>query len=297
MLRACSVLQINSFSFKRQLLSPVLATLLSLTFLLALSMSSPKANELGLPAEDWALLRLSEYKNQVRKRIGRDYIVSISSLRDKFLETFDQADFEGDGISAEDFDIVDRQKKQRTYAFKIQSWLMKDLDRDFNVTRNELKIYYHKRASRSLRSGRTFIRKTRKQFEQALNDMILADMVMDKNGDDVISFNEVKNHVEKNVNEKSFNNRFSRYSLVINKQIPFSFDTDNNGIIEKREYLKIIDQIISFYDKDQNNFLSTPEQVEIDLKKSKLSKNLHLKKLWRKPQPRKLKKDKTTKEI
>lgn len=291
------MLQINSSSFKRQLSFAILGALISLILSLALPMSSLKANELGLPAEDWTLLRLSEYKNLVRKRIGRDYIVSIGSLRDKFLETFDQSDFEGDGISAEDFEIVERQKKQRTYAFKIQSWLMKDLDRDFKVTKKELKIFYHKRASRSLRSGRTFIRKTREQFEQALNDMILADLVMDKNGDDIISFNEMKNHVEKNVNEKSFNNRYNRYSLVINKQIPFSFDTNNNGIIEKGEYLKIIDQIISFYDKDQNKFLSTPEQVEIDIKKRKLSKNLHLKKLWRKPPPKKLKKDKFTKEI
>lgn len=291
------MLQINSSSFKRQLSFAILGALISLILSLALPMSSLKANELGLPAEDWTLLRLSEYKNLVRKRIGRDYIVSIGSLRDKFLETFDQSDFEGDGISAEDFEIVERQKKQRTYAFKIQSWLMKDLDRDFKVTKKELKIFYHKRASRSLRSGRTFIRKTREQFEQALNDMILADLVMDKNGDDIISFNEMKNHVEKNVNEKNFNNRYNRYSLVINKQIPFSFDTNNNGIIEKGEYLKIIDQIISFYDKDQNKFLSTPEQVEIDIKKRKLSKNLHLKKLWRKPPPKKLKKDKFTKEI
>ncbi len=291
------MLQINSSSFKRQLSFAILGALISLILSLALPMSSLKANELGLPAEDWTLLRLSEYKNLVRKRIGRDYIVSIGSLRDKFLETFDQSDFEGDGISAEDFEIVERQKKQRTYAFKIQSWLMKDLDRDFKVTKKELKIFYHKRASRSLRSGRTFIRKTREQFEQALNDMILADLVMDKNGDEIISFNEMKNHVEKNVNEKSFNNRYNRYSLVINKQIPFSFDTNNNGIIEKGEYLKIIDQIISFYDKDQNKFLSTPEQVEIDIKKRKLSKNLHLKKLWRKPPPKKLKKDKFTKEI
>lgn len=291
------MLQINSSSFKRQFLFAILGALISLILSLALPMSSLKANELGLPAEDWTLLRLSEYKNLVRKRIGRDYIVSIGSLRDKFLETFDQSDFEGDGISAEDFEIVERQKKQRTYAFKIQSWLMKDLDRDFKVTKKELKIFYHKRASRSLRSGRTFIRKTREQFEQALNDMILADLVMDKNGDDIISFNEMKNHVEKNVNEKSFNNRYNRYSLVINKQIPFSFDTNNNGIIEKGEYLKIIDQIISLYDKDQNNVLSTPEQVEIDIKKRKLSKNLHLKKLWRKPPPKKLKKDKFTKEI
>lgn len=291
------MLQINSSSLKRQLSFAILGALISLILPLAFPMSSLKANELGLPAEDWTLLRLSEYKNLVRKRIGRDYIVSIGSLRDKFLETFDQSDFEGDGISAEDFEIVERQKKQRTYAFKIQSWLMKDLDRDFKVTKKELKIFYHKRASRSLRSGRTFIRKTREQFEQALNDMILADLVMDKNGDEIISFNEMKNHVEKNVNEKSFNNRYNRYSLVINKQIPFSFDTNNNGIIEKGEYLKIIDQIISLYDKDQNKFLSTPEQVEIDIKKRKLSKNLHLKKLWRKPPPKKLKKDKFTKEI
>ena len=297
MLRECLVLQINSATVKRQLSFAILGALNSLTLPLTLPMSSLKANELGLPAEDWALLRLSEYKNLVRKRIGRDYIVSIGSLRDKFLETFDQSDFERDGITAEDFEILERQKKQRTYAFKIQSWLMKDLDRDFKVTKKELKIFYHKRASRSLRSGRTFIRKTREQFEQALNDLILADLVMDKNGDDIISFNEMKTHVEKNVNEKSFNNRYNRYSLVINKQIPFSFDTNNNGIIEKGEYLKIIDQIISFYDKDQNNVLSTPEQVEIDIKKRKLSKNLHRKKLWRKPPSKKLKQDKFTKEI
>lgn len=297
MLRECSVLKINSSNFKRQLSFAILAAFISLTLPLTFSISSLKANELGLPAEDWSLLRLSEYKNQLRKRVGRDYIVSIDSLRDKFLETFDQSDFEGDGISDEDFEIVERQKKQRTYAFKIQSWLMKDLDRDFKVTKKELKIFYHKRASRSLRSGRTFIRKTREQFEQALNDMILGDLVMDKNNDEIISFNEVKNHVEKNVNQKSFNNRYNRYSLVINKQIPFSFDLNNNGVIEKAEYLKIIDQTISLYNKDKNKYLSTSEQVEIDINKKKLAKDLHLKKLWRKPPPKKLKQDKFTKEI
>ncbi len=258
------------------------------------------AKEQSLTAEEWALLRLSEYKLRVRKRIGRDYIVSISSLRNKFLETFDQSDFDGDGITVEDFEILEMQKDQRGFAFKIQNWLMKDLNRDFKVTKKELKLFYHKQASRSLRSGQTFIRKTREQIDQALEDMILRDLVMDSNGDNIVSFEETKSFYEKNKNKRRFPNRFgrfNRYNILYNKQIPFSFDLNNNGVIEKKEYLQIINQTIKLYNKDQNALLSAEEQRDVDVAKKTIRQKFNNKKFWRKPPRKKLDDDKLSKEI
>jgi len=258
------------------------------------------AKEQTLTAEEWALLRLSEYKHRVRKRIGSDYIVSINSIRNKFLENFDQSDFDGDGITVEDFEILEMQKEQRGFAFKIQNWLMKDLNRDFKVTKKELKLFYHKQASRSLRSGQTFIRKTREQIDQALEDMILRDLVMDTNGDDVVSFEETKSFYEKNKNIRRFPNRFgryNRYNILYNKKIPFSFDLNNNGVIEKNEYLQIIDQTINAYNKDNNSILSLEEQREIETVKKSIRQKFTNKKFWRKPHRKKLGDDKLSKEI
>jgi hypothetical protein len=258
------------------------------------------AKEQSLTAEEWALLRLSEYKHRVRRRIGSDYIVSINSLRNKFLETFDQSDFDGDGITVEDFEIIEMQRSQRGFAFKIQNWLMKDLNRDFKVTKKELKLFYHKQASRSLRSGQTFIRKTREQIDQALEDMILRDLAMDANGDNVVSFEETKSFYEKNKNKRGFSNRFgrySRYNILYNKQIPYSFDLNNNGVIEKKEYLQIIDQTIKLYNKDKNAILSSEEQREIEAAKKTIRQKFTTKKFWRKPPRKKLDDEKLSKEI
>ncbi len=258
------------------------------------------AKEQTLTAEEWALLRLSEYKHRVRKRIGSDYIVSINSIRNKFLENFDQSDFDGDGITVEDFEILEMQKEQRGFAFKIQNWLMKDLNRDFKVTKKELKLFYHKQASRSLRSGQTFIRKTKEQIDQALEDMILRDLVMDTNGDDVVSFEETKSFYEKNKNKRRFPNRFgryNRYNILYNKKIPYSFDLNNNGVIEKKEYLQIIDQTIKAYNTDNNAILSSEEQRAIETAKKSIRQKFTTKKFWRKPQRKKLNDDKLSKEI
>ncbi|GAA6213221.1 hypothetical protein NBRC116602_29620 [Hyphomicrobiales bacterium 4NK60-0047b] len=258
------------------------------------------AKEQSLTAEEWALLRLSEYKHRVRRRIGSDYIVSINSLRNKFLETFDQSDFDGDGITVEDFEIIEMQRSQRGFAFKIQNWLMKDLNRDFKVTKKELKLFYHKQASRSLRSGQTFIRKTREQIDQALEDMILRDLAMDANGDNVVSFEETKSFYEKNKNKRGFSNRFgrySRYNILYNKQIPYSFDLNNNGVIEKKEYLQVVDQTIKLYNKDKNAILSSEEQREIEAAKKTIRQKFTTKKFWRKPPRKKLDDEKLSKEI
>lgn len=295
-MREIAVLKTKKKNWMRELSLGLFASLI-----LQIALATPsQSNEQTLTAEEWSLLRLSEYKHQVRRRIGADYIVSINSLRNKFLETFDQSDFDGDGITVEDFEILELQKDQRSFAFKIQNWLMKDLNRDFKVTKKELKLFYHKQASRSLRTGQTFIRKTREQIEQALEDMILRDLAMDTNGDDIVSFEETKNFYEKNKNKRRFPNRFGRYNrfnILYNKKIPFSFDLNNDGIIEKKEYLKIINKTINLYNKDNNSLLSSKEQQDIDAEKKSIRQKFTTKKFWRKPPRKKLNDDKQSKEI
>lgn len=267
---------------------------------LMLHVSSVQAKAQSLTAEEWVLLRVTEYKRRLRTRIGSDYIVSIKSLRNRFIETFEQADFGSDGITAEDFEILDRKKIQRKFAYNIQSWLMKDINRDFVVTKRELKIFYHKRASKSIRSGRTYIRKTREQIDQALEDMILRDLVMDINGDNEITFEETKNYFEKKSKIPKYPNRsgrFSRFNILYNKKIPFSFDLNENQKIEQQEYLQIIDRVISRYNKDNNNVLSSNEMAEVDSMKRTIRQKFRTKKFWRSPQRKKLNDDKFTKEI
>jgi hypothetical protein len=130
--------------------------------------------------------------------------------------------------------------------------------------------------------------------------MILRDLAMDKNGDNVVSFEETKSFYENNKNKRRFPNRFgrfNRYNILYNKQIPFSFDLNNNGVIEKKEYLQIIDQTIKLYNKDQNALLSAEEQRDVDTAKKAIRQKFTNKKFWRKPPRKKLNDDKLSKEI
>ncbi len=230
-------------------------SLLISAFILSLMINSAPASAENRQSsvESWVLKNLANNGGYYRVRSRETKLAPLSSIRQKFLEYFDQSDYGFDGITAEDIEIQNQERSRNSFASALTVWFRKDIDQDLVVTKSELEIFHQKKAAIAIRSNRVFIAKTREQIIQILNELVARDLVMDTNKDKQITLDEAVASIKQNKNHKRYNRRRN------NRSITMDFDIDNNERVEREEYLTGINNALLLIDENKDGFISEPE--------------------------------------
>jgi len=174
----------------------------------------------------------------------------------KLADRFDQLDPDGDGYKKSEADFKSMIRNSGRRVNIITKWLRLDIDGDGSVSENEL-VQLSKSnlsASRSIAGLRSVtIKPTKEQSALILKKIKASADLPDLDKDGVITFAEMLQAA----NDKTAKNKtVKRFSQAID----FSFDTDENGIVTKAEYLKVLRDTFVRFDVNKNNILDTKER-------------------------------------
>ncbi|MEO1789864.1 MAG: hypothetical protein AAFR34_09185, partial [Pseudomonadota bacterium] len=112
-----------------------------------------------------------EFRKEVHSQALRGR--PLSDIRDRMLQRFRAFNVDdAPGVSNNDLVVYRQQLEARFRASILNTWLVYDLDGNFEITEDELRPDALRQARRSLRSGGTQIEPTPEQVEQIARDLI-----------------------------------------------------------------------------------------------------------------------------
>lgn len=139
----------------------------AISFSLFFSLLLPTSVDAQATDADIALQFRSEISSLVKR--GR----SLEDIKAVLMRRFSDLDVDGTpGISATDLEIGRQSVFARLRASTLNRWLALDLDGDFQVSEDELRVEALKSATRPLRRGQTMIEPTPEQVDQIVSDLI-----------------------------------------------------------------------------------------------------------------------------
>lgn len=227
---------IRSFRIARAVSCSIVAAVLSIGA--AHAQSAPE-----MPAEDWMRTRLGG--------VGQNQ--TIDQVRQALRYQFFNADIDGGGISQSDYDLARKLTYAQIRANVSTQIMVRDLDGDGKVTRNELETVLMQQAVRPLSSGTAQVVPTPEQTKEILARLVADALKADGNGDGVIEFAEAYRVPEEQT-------RWTRQGANQNA-LPWSFDTDKNGSISLAEYDAVANRVIEEVDADKNGTISQEESI------------------------------------
>lgn len=196
-----------------------------------------------MPAEDWMRTRLGG--------IGQNQ--TIDQVRQSLRYQFFNADIDGGGISQSDYELARKITFAQMRANVSTQIMVRDLDGDGKVTRAELETVLMQQATRPLSSGTAQVVPTPEQTKEILARLVSDALKADSNGNGEIEFSEAYRIPEEQT-------RWMRQSAGQNA-LPWSFDTDKNGIISLAEYDAVANRVIEEVDADKNGKISQEESI------------------------------------
>ncbi|MEM9477065.1 MAG: EF-hand domain-containing protein [Pseudomonadota bacterium] len=196
----------------------------AISFSLFFSLLLPTSVDAQATDADIALQFRSEISSLVKR--GR----SLEDIEAVLMRRFSDLDVDGTpGISATDLEIGRQSVFARLRASTLNRWLALDLDGDFQVSEDELRVEALKSATRPLRRGQTMIEPTPEQVDQIVSDLIAGQLASDSDGDGALSLVEISEDA----------NNTARVQLERHREVaafPPQADVNNDGITTSEEY-------------------------------------------------------------
>lgn len=192
-----------------------------------------------------------EFRKEVHSQALRGR--PLSDIRDRMLQRFRAFNVDdAPGVSNNDLVVYRQQLEARFRASILNTWLVYDLDGNFEITEDELRPDALRQARRPLRSGGTQIEPTPEQVEQIARDLIDARMERDLDGDRVVTLDELSAFAAETAERRLENDR-TRFAF------PAGLDTDGDGRVTEAEYAAGIDAAHAALDVDGDGAVTRQE--------------------------------------
>lgn len=173
------------------------------------------------------------------------------------LTMFRQNDLDGvPGLSSRDRELHDLRWLAQLRATNLQKWLANDLDGDFSVTAEELRISFWDRGWRMIRQGWSELHPTPEQAAQIVAEEVAAELRQDLDGDDAISYDEARALSDEIIADAA--TRVPHARMAPSAQ----YDFDGDGIVSEEEFLVLVRALFDTYDSDGDGTISTTESLE-----------------------------------
>lgn len=200
------------------------------------------------PAEAWVVTNISGH---VRAKIQVTEL--LYHLQSRFLA----ADLDGDGtITQKDVELSAAEQRGRARGSHFVAWASWDLDGDGRVTREEITIAHRRHTAGPIRIGDVPVMPTPAQRKEATDRFVAKAMEPDSDGDGVITFDEIRVHVNNLVALSPSPARYAR-----DRGLPDVFDANGDGVTEPGEYTDVVTRVLARIDANGDGRIS-PEEAE-----------------------------------
>lgn len=200
-------------------------------------------------AERWMTLRFTQfsYGNEVLTR---------SDVHARLMPAFEQADVDGNGVSASDYALQQRINQAQQRASAVSMVLRDDLDGDGRVTRAEVMQAHGHEARRTMMSSGVPVEPTPAQAAEVLKQIVERAMKPDANGDGAITWNEMLALA----NEQQ---RLVAGSYRQHEAVPLTLDGNGDGTVSRAEYKALIDLVFDKTDTNRDGKLTQEERAQL----------------------------------
>ncbi len=181
---------------------------------------------------------------------------STEDVRARALAQLRANDIDGTpGLSARDREMLIERQVAESQARYIERWLVRDLDHNFEISTEELRVSLVDQASSPLRQGNLTVTPVPAQIEEILTTLVaraLETVDLDKNG--TVTLAELTETSDTRITTRStFENNIKLFP-------PAAMDADGDGSVSEAEAMAVVDALITEFDTDNDGNVSVLEQ-------------------------------------
>lgn len=194
--------------------------------------------------EQWLLMQ--------NLRLGGDRPATLADTRRELEQIFDEQDLHGGGITPVVREALEAMPQAQQRGRILGEALTFDLDGDGRVTRQELTLALGSRARRYIHANGVRMKPTEAQVAAQLEKLIGEKMNADRDGDGVLTLDELIRHVK--VEGRTM-------SVAAGRLVPQGFDADKDGTVTRAEFLAVVDRLLARIDANGDGTLDLSEAV------------------------------------
>ncbi|MEP3475344.1 MAG: hypothetical protein ABJN57_03920 [Hyphomicrobiales bacterium] len=225
-------------------------------FFLSTFTNTVKANSPVMTTEHWVIKHFTKFIRYGRSRQHSPGLIHMDGIKAKFLAEFDQVDHGFDGITQEELESFSKLKKNYIYSKTLLEFHQRDINQDQILTKKELEKSYLIKASSPLHIEGVYLNKTKNQIAFLIKKLVQKDLIMDSNEDQKITFAEAIKYAK----AKNLKHLKAGRHIGDKTNIPLSFDIDNNGRIERKEFQRELERLLATIDKNGDGIFSNEER-------------------------------------
>lgn len=185
----------------------------------------------------------------------RDSPSGEAQVRQQMEKFFQQADYDGGGISESDDSLRERTRVTSARAKMVAEWMKFDLNGDGAVSSEEIEEQKRRQVEWAMRVDGAELVDVERQVGHRMDTVVARKQEQDTNGDGLLAFEEMTAFAVRIYPPPTGPFPEGRRS------VPSNLDGDGDGVITLQEFMAIVEQAIAFIDLDGNKTLSPTEMA------------------------------------
>lgn len=178
-------------------------------------------------------------------------------VRSQMLYTYYQSNPDERGVSAQGIDNLRRITVARLRSQVIAQILSYDLDRDGNVTKDEIITAIQPRVRQLIHANGVHLEPTPQQVRLQLDKLVSDALKPDADGDGVITAAEIQQEAQKQAYQADLG-----WQQGATLFVPMTLDADGDGIVSPAEYQAEVRRQFDAIDQDRDGLVSAGEHAD-----------------------------------